>query len=78
MFANNNRDEGREGQDRYGYRYSSMSELSIPLPKEVTIKGEQVRLKYCETCYIYRPPRASHCKQCDNCVGKYSLRYLVI
>lgn len=59
-----------EPRDRYGYRYSSMSDQSIPLPKDVTIKGAQVRLKYCETCYIYRPPRASHCKQCDNCVGR--------
>ncbi|KAG1234214.1 hypothetical protein G6F68_018998 [Rhizopus microsporus] len=55
----------------YGYPYSSMSDYSlIPLPKDVIIKGMTVRLKYCETCCIYRPPRASHCKQCDNCVGR--------
>ncbi|KAL1925134.1 uncharacterized protein VTP21DRAFT_17 [Calcarisporiella thermophila] len=41
---------------------------NVPLPKSVRIKDQIVWLKYCETCKIYRPPRCSHCRQCDNCV----------
>ncbi|KAG1321756.1 hypothetical protein G6F62_010643 [Rhizopus arrhizus] len=36
--------------------------------KEIQIKNTSWSLKYCDTCKIYRPPRASHCRQCDNCV----------
>lgn len=46
---------------------------NAPLPREVQVKGQIVRLKYCDTCQIYRPPRASHCRQCDNCVGTCSI-----
>lgn len=54
--------------DTYGYPYNSMSDQEFPAAKQIVIKGVVVRLKYCETCCIYRPPRASHCRQCDNCV----------
>lgn len=43
-----------------------------PRTREVFVKGQAIRLKYCFTCKIYRPPRASHCSLCDNCVGQYT------
>ncbi|OAX41983.1 zf-DHHC-domain-containing protein [Rhizopogon vinicolor AM-OR11-026] len=55
-----------------------------PLPRDLRVRNDTVRVKYCSTCKTYRPPRSSHCKmvrgfvvfivellhilQCDNCV----------
>ncbi|RUP49903.1 DHHC palmitoyltransferase-domain-containing protein [Jimgerdemannia flammicorona] len=54
--------------NRNSFAYGSMFSRNMPLPKDVKVKDTNIRLKYCETCKIYRPPRASHCRQCDNCV----------
>ncbi|KAI8370559.1 DHHC palmitoyltransferase-domain-containing protein [Radiomyces spectabilis] len=54
-------------EDDFGYPYGNMNQYAPPL-RTTVIQGVNVPLKYCDTCCIYRPPRASHCRQCNNCV----------
>ncbi len=34
-------------------------------------KGHNLKLKFCRTCLIYRPPRTTHCMECNVCVEKF-------
>ncbi|CAL4953489.1 unnamed protein product [Urochloa decumbens] len=45
--------------------------LQFPRVKEVIVNGMPVKVKYCETCMVYRPPRCSHYSICNNCVERF-------
>lgn len=44
---------------------------SLPPTRDVYVNGVVVKVKYCHTCMLYRPPRCSHCSVCNNCVERF-------
>ena len=39
--------------------------------RDVWVRRGIVKTRYCRTCRVWRPPRASHCSVCDNCVDAF-------
>ena len=35
------------------------------------IRGRKFKVRFCQTCNIFRGPTVSHCKKCDNCVENF-------
>lgn len=34
------------------------------------LKSHTLKVKFCPSCFIFRPPRSTHCSQCNICVER--------
>ncbi|CAH9127502.1 unnamed protein product [Cuscuta epithymum] len=50
---------------------NSYADIKLPRTKDISVNGHSVKVKFCDTCLLYRPPRASHCSICNNCVQRF-------
>lgn len=55
---------GPTGEEPCGDPYMDAANM---VPEALRAEG----YRWCHTCQIIRPPRASHCKDCDHCVLRY-------
>ncbi|KAI3926898.1 hypothetical protein MKX01_032813 [Papaver californicum] len=86
LFLTSGRDPGivprnlqpPESEDSFHMNTHSMEwvngrspQLRLPRTKDIRINSHSIKVKYCDTCLLYRPPRASHCSICNNCVQRF-------
>ncbi|KAL7668803.1 hypothetical protein ACOME3_009489 [Neoechinorhynchus agilis] len=62
-----------EDEIQYLKKVHGVSDIEDLIPKvqNVVIKGQAIEVRFCRTCKMFRTPRASHCRLCDNCVEKF-------
>lgn len=47
------------------------SHLKLPRTRDVLVNWDTMKVKFCDSCLLYRPPCTSHCYICNNCVQRF-------
>jgi len=63
--------KGTEGEIKESVERDPGAGHHPPRTMDVQVKHKSFQLKFCDTCQMYRPPRASHCSSCNNCVDGF-------
>lgn len=58
-----------DGLDKDGLPNEYHNWIELPGPMDKLGNIQNVYMKYCDSCYIWRPVRASHCSKCGVCIG---------
>jgi len=67
-------EQNQEDEQLLESKKKRISSFDPPAKKDKVIQvgsNVQLKLKWCNTCNIYRPPRASHCSDCNWCVSEF-------
>merc|ERR1712137_147955 len=60
----------KDTRQQYDARTKCYRTKTPPRTFDLFHRGHALKLKYCITCNIYRPPRCTHCSVCENCVER--------
>ena len=56
-------------QRHYDYNERALDDKKIVY--QIPFRGFHQKINFCYSCYVFRPPRTSHCAECDNCVERF-------
>mmetsp|Transcript_25468 Transcript_25468/g.77360 ORF Transcript_25468/g.77360 Transcript_25468/m.77360 type:complete len:346 (-) Transcript_25468:281-1318(-) len=56
---------------RAPYVDDAESNANLNTTRTIEVNGVTIALKWCPTCRIWRPPRASHCSECNVCIDRF-------